>query len=123
GSAEIQTGDAHVRHADQTQARVQANSTGGNVQLASVTGPKVTVQTTTGTIKYAGDFSGGGTYNLMNHTGDIEVRLPSSASIELSARSVKGSVENDFPVQKNSHHSFQLSEVRPSESHANSAPT
>jgi DUF4097 and DUF4098 domain-containing protein YvlB len=112
GNVQVQTVNGPVNLSDLNQSRVQVTSTSGNVQLKSVTGPKVSVKTTTGNILYAGDFSGGGSYSLMNHTGDIEVRIPSSASIDIAARSIKGSVENDFPFQKNIHPSFQLSEGR-----------
>jgi DUF4097 and DUF4098 domain-containing protein YvlB len=112
GAVQIQTVNGPVNLSDLNKCRVEVTSTGGNVQMKSVTGPKITVKTTTGSILYAGDFSGGGSYSLMNHTGDIEVRMPSNASIDIAARSVKGSVENDFPFQKNIHPSFQLPEGR-----------
>jgi DUF4097 and DUF4098 domain-containing protein YvlB len=112
GAVQVQTVNGKVNLTDLKQCRVQVSSTGGDVQLTSVFGPKVSVKTTSGNILFAGDFNGGGTYVLMNHSGDIEVRLPSNASIDLSARSVKGAVENDFPFQKNIHPSFQLSEGR-----------
>jgi DUF4097 and DUF4098 domain-containing protein YvlB len=112
GALQVQTVNGKVTLADLKQCRVTVASTGGDVQLTSVTGPKVSVKTTTGNILYAGDFDGGGSYLLSNHSGEIEVRLPSSSSIDLSARSIKGAVENDFPFQKNIHPSFQLSEGR-----------
>jgi DUF4097 and DUF4098 domain-containing protein YvlB len=78
---------------------VEVTSVGGDVQLDSVSGPKVTVNTTKGTIRYTGDFAGAGDYLLNTHSGNIEVMLPTSASVELSARSITGSVEQDFPMQ------------------------
>jgi DUF4097 and DUF4098 domain-containing protein YvlB len=112
GAVQIQTINGRVNLTDVKQSRVQISSTGGNVQLTSVNGPRVSVKTTSGNILFVGDFSGGGSYSLMNHNGDIDVRLPSNSSVDLSARSVKGSVENDFPFQKNIHPSFQLSDGR-----------
>jgi DUF4097 and DUF4098 domain-containing protein YvlB len=112
GGLQVQTLNGKVTLADLKLCRVTVTSTGGDVQLNSVTGPKVSIKTTTGNILYTGDFDGGGSYLLSNHSGEIEVRLPSSASIDVSARSIKGTVENDFPFQKNIHPSFQLSEGR-----------
>jgi DUF4097 and DUF4098 domain-containing protein YvlB len=83
---------------------VTANS--GTVQLENVTGPKVNVGTTSGNITYKGDCSGVGDYVLITHSGNIDLTLPQTASVDLSARSVKGSVENDFPLQKKSHTTF-----------------
>lgn len=83
---------------------VTANS--GTVQLDNVTGPKVNVGTTSGNITYKGDCSGVGDYVLITHSGNIDLTLPQTASVDLSARSVKGSVENDFPLQKKTHTTF-----------------
>src|SRR5215467_12226022 len=85
---------------------VEVTSSGGAVQLSSVTGSKVSVSTTSGDIGYQGDFSGGGSYVLSTHSGGIDVTLPASASVDLTARSITGSVENDYPLQSKSHMTF-----------------
>ena len=36
---------------------------------------------------------------MTSHTGDIEATAPSYASIDVTARSEQGKVENDFPLQ------------------------
>ena len=84
----------------------------GNVQLNSVTGPRVVVNTAKGNIRYAGDFAGGGQYLLNNHSGDIDVVMPTSASVDVSARSVSGAVEQDFPLQQKQHLAYQLTPGR-----------
>lgn len=91
---------------------VQIISSGGSVQLTNVSGPRISVGTTSGNITYHGDFSGGGSYRLTTHSGLIDVTLPASASIDLTARSLKGSVENDFPLQAKSHLTFVPDEGR-----------
>jgi DUF4097 and DUF4098 domain-containing protein YvlB len=111
-AVQIQTVNGKVNLSNVKDSRLLVTSTGGNVQLTSVSGPKISVKTTTGNILFVGEFEGGGTYLLMSHSGDVDVRLPSNASVDLSARSVKGAVENDFPFQKNLHPSFQTSEGR-----------
>src|SRR5260221_10489269 len=50
-----------------------------------------------GNITYHGDCSGGGDYVLATHSGTINVILPETASVDLTARSNIGTVENDFP--------------------------
>lgn len=85
---------------------VEIISSGGSVQLSGVSGPKLTVGTTSGNISYQGDFAGGGSYSLTTHSGAIDVSLPQAASVDLTARSVTGSVENDFPLQAKSHATF-----------------
>jgi Putative adhesin len=85
---------------------VEVTSLSGNVLLDSVSGPKVSVNTAKGAIQYRGDFGEAGDYMLTNHSGDIDVTLPASASVDLTARSIAGSVENDFPLQQNPHPTF-----------------
>jgi DUF4097 and DUF4098 domain-containing protein YvlB len=91
---------------DVTMSRVDIQSTGGAVQLKNVTGPRVSVGTTTGNIEYKGDCSGGGDYLLTTHSGSIDVTLPPTASVDLTARSTNGQVENAFPLQEKTHNSF-----------------
>lgn len=85
---------------------VEVTSSGGAVQLVDVSGPKVYVGTTSGNIAYRGDCSGGGDYSFTTHSGAIDVTLPETASFDVSARSVSGQVQNDFPLQEKSHPAF-----------------
>jgi DUF4097 and DUF4098 domain-containing protein YvlB len=89
-----------------TRGHVEITSTGGAVQLSGVSGPLVSVGTTSGNITYKGDCSGGGEYRLTTHSGAIDVTLPPTASVDLTARSVSGTVVNDFPLQEKSHVTF-----------------
>jgi DUF4097 and DUF4098 domain-containing protein YvlB len=91
---------------------LEITSLSGDVQLDAVSGPYVSVNTAKGSIRYTGDFGGGGDYMLVNHSGDIDVLLPASASVDLSARSVTGSVENDFPLQQKQNPTFAIAQGR-----------
>jgi len=95
-----------------TNGHVEITSLSGNVLLDAVSGPKVSVNTAKGSIRYNGDFGGGGDYMLVNHSGNIDVTLPAYASVELSARSISGSVENDFPLQQKPHPTFSITQGR-----------
>jgi hypothetical protein len=72
----------------------------------------VRVNSSSGDIRYDGDFAFGGEYSLISHTGNIEATAPTYASIEVTARSVKGQVENEFPLQPKGHTSFPMDTVR-----------
>jgi DUF4097 and DUF4098 domain-containing protein YvlB len=85
------------------EGHVEVTSVSGDIQLNSVAGPLVQVSSTGGKISYNGDFGSGGDYSLISHTGDIEAAIPSDASVDVSARSVKGAVENDFAMQPKAH--------------------
>jgi DUF4097 and DUF4098 domain-containing protein YvlB len=91
---------------DVTLSRVDIQSAGGAVQLTNVTGQRIAVGTTSGNIEYRGDCSGGGDYLFTTHSGAIDVTLPPTASVDLSARSTTGTVENAFPLQEKHHNSF-----------------
>ncbi len=78
---------------------VEITSVSGDVVLNSVSGPLVQVNSTSGRIRYDGDFGSGGEYSLTSHSGDIEASAAADASIDVTARSVRGKVENDFLLQ------------------------
>jgi DUF4097 and DUF4098 domain-containing protein YvlB len=97
---------APVNLADIVNGHVEITSSGGAVQMVNVSGSKVSVGTASGNITYRGDCSGGGSYAFTTHSGAIDVTLPESASVDLTARSVNGAVQNDFPLQAKAHPSF-----------------
>lgn len=86
-----------------TNGHVEVTSVSGPVDLNNVTGPKLEVNTTSGKITYAGNFSNDGDYSFTNHNADIDVLVPANVSVDISARSLKGSVENDLQVAPKVH--------------------
>jgi DUF4097 and DUF4098 domain-containing protein YvlB len=82
---------------------VEVDSLSGPVTLDQVTGPLVQVISTSGRITYAGDFGSSGEYRLTSHSGDIEAIVPGTTSADVSARSVRGEVHDDIPLQPKTH--------------------
>ncbi len=82
---------------------VEVDSLSGPVTLQQVTGPLVQVISTSGRITYTGDFGSSGEYRLTSHSGDIDAIVPETTSADVSARSVKGEVHDDIPLQPKSH--------------------
>jgi Putative adhesin len=78
---------------------VEITSVSGNITLTSVSGPHVQANSTSGWIRYDGDFGYGGEYYLSSHSGNIDATAPQDASIDVTARSIRGKVENDFLLQ------------------------
>ncbi len=112
GKVEIRDSDGHVRArsvsgpitlANMKDGFVDATSVGGAVTLNHVCGKNVSINTTGGPIVYTGDFAGGGQYSISSHSGTIDVTMPASASVDVTARSVSGSVENNFPLNPPAH--------------------
>ena len=119
GKVEVRDSNGHVRArtvsgtitlANLKDSFVEATSVGGQVMLNNVAGKNVSVNTTGGPIAFAGDFAGGGQYSLSSHSGTIDVALPASASVDVTARSVTGSVENDFPLNPPAHPTMALAQ-------------
>ncbi len=103
-----------------TNGHVELTSVSGNIAMSNVTGPKVTVNATKSAIRYDGNFAGGGDYSLTNHSGDIDVIMPVDASVDLTERSINGSVQNDYPFQPKAHAGFPITQGRSFAGTANS---
>ncbi|HWZ43721.1 MAG TPA: DUF4097 family beta strand repeat-containing protein [Candidatus Saccharimonadales bacterium] len=83
---------------------VDITSTTGPVQMSQVSGPMVEVRTASGRISYNGDFSEGGHYKLSTHDAPIDVFMPALASVDLTALSSNGAVDQpDLPFDKKEH--------------------
>ncbi|HYM77836.1 MAG TPA: DUF4097 family beta strand repeat-containing protein [Candidatus Dormibacteraeota bacterium] len=85
---------------------VEVDSLSGNVVLRGVNGPLVQVVSTSGEINYVGDFGDRGDYRFTSYSGDIEAEVPDSTSADVQARSVRGEVHDDIPLQPKEHTSF-----------------
>jgi DUF4097 and DUF4098 domain-containing protein YvlB len=79
--------------------RVEANSITGDLTFRDATSKNLRGNTNSGRILYQGDFVPAGEYILSTYSGDIEVLVPSSASFELSAKTVRGKVDNAFRLE------------------------
>jgi len=91
---------------------VEVDSLSGEVTLNGVNGPLVQVVSTSGNIVYIGDFGSSGEYRLTSHSGDIEATIPETTSADVSARSVRGEVHDDIPLQPKTHTSFVIQQGR-----------
>ncbi|MFY9980670.1 MAG: DUF4097 family beta strand repeat-containing protein [Candidatus Sulfotelmatobacter sp.] len=113
--------DAHVRVKTMNgtvslsniqNGHVEVDSLSGDVTLNGVTGPLVQVVSTSGRINYTGDFGNSGEYRLTSHSGDIDASIPEWTSADVSARSVRGEVHDDVPLQPKAHTWFPLDKGR-----------
>jgi DUF4097 and DUF4098 domain-containing protein YvlB len=98
GHVHVNTLTGPVTLTNINNGHIEITSVGGDVTMNSVTGPFVEVTSAKGKINYSGDFGYTGNYKLTSHTGDIEAVVPAYASFDVSARSVRGDVQNDFPL-------------------------
>lgn len=106
----VKTLNGPVTLSDVHDGHIEVDSLSGNVTLNGVDGPLVQVISTSGGINYLGDFGDHGEYRLTSHSGDIEAIVPDTTSADVSARSVRGEVHDDIPLQPKQHTSFVLKE-------------
>lgn len=78
--------------------RVEAYSINGDLHFMNPTSMRVHGTTTSGKIIYEGNFASGGDYVLSDYSGDITVLCPPNASFELDAKTVRGKLDNEFPL-------------------------
>ena len=84
---------------------VDITTTAGAVELINVYGPKAKVKagTASGNITYKGDCAGGGEYSFATHSGAIDVFMPETASVDLTAHTDTGTLQTDFAFTKKEH--------------------
>lgn len=75
--------------------RIEAQSISGNLRIFENRSSNVRFQTSTGNIRFEGDFLPSGTYSLKNYSGTIEVRFSPQDSFDLHATSLYGKVINE----------------------------
>lgn len=78
--------------------RVEAYTINGNLHFVNPTTSWLHGTTTSGNIVYEGDFAAGGDYVLSDYSGDMTIICPPTASFELNAKTVRGKVDNTFPL-------------------------
>jgi DUF4097 and DUF4098 domain-containing protein YvlB len=108
----VKTLNGPVTLSNVQDGHVEVDSLSGTVSLNGVTGPLVQVISTSGEIHYVGDFGDRGEYRLTSHSGDIEAVVPETTSADVSARSVRGEVHDDIPLQPREHVPYVLAEGR-----------
>src|SRR3984957_14438160 len=108
----VKTMNGTVSMANVKNGHVEVDSLSGDVTLNSVNGSLVQVVSTSGRINYIGDFGNSGEYRLTSHSGDIEATIPEWTSADVSARSVRGEVLDDIPLQPKTHTYFPLDKGR-----------
>jgi DUF4097 and DUF4098 domain-containing protein YvlB len=106
----VKTLDGSVTLTNVVDGHVEVDSLSGEITLNSVTGPQVQVISASGSINYVGDFGDRGEYRLTSHSGNIEATVPDSTSADVSARSVRGEVHDDIPLQPKTHTWFVIKE-------------
>jgi len=78
--------------------RVEAYSITGDLHFVSPNTTRLRGTTTSGRIVFEGDFRDGGDYSLSEYSGNMEILCPPSASFELNAKTDRGKLLNEMPI-------------------------
>jgi Toastrack DUF4097 len=78
--------------------RVEAFSITGGIRFVDATSKDLRGNSNSGKIIYQGDFVPGAEYVLSTYSGDIEILCPAASSFQLTAKTVKGKVDNEFSL-------------------------
>jgi hypothetical protein len=83
--------------------RLDATSISGNLSLLQPLLNHVRLQTSSGNIRFDGDFLSRGIYVMKNYSGSIDVRFSDRNSFDVRATSLYGLVVNQAPVVSDTH--------------------
>lgn len=89
--------------------RVEAFSITGAIRFIDAVSKDLRGNSNSGKIIFQGDFIPGAEYVLSTYSGDIEVLCPPSASFQLTAKTVKGKVDNTLSLTPKRHDVSPLS--------------
>lgn len=120
GHVHVRTMSGPITLANINNGHVELTSVSGEVTLNNASGSLVSASTNGSAIHFAGDCNGGGEYTLATHSGNIDVTLPPNASVDVTARSVNGSVEDGYQLQPDSHPTMAVAQGKSFAGHANS---
>ena len=82
-----------------SQGHIKADSITGELRFLQVDGAELSGTTDSGPITYQGNFGMGGTYILRNYSSPITIECSKTASFDVTARSVQGTVQNSLPIR------------------------
>lgn len=112
GHVHVKTLSGPVTMNSVQQGHVEVTSITGDVTLSAVSGPLVDVNSASGKITYDGNFGGSGSYKLSSHTGDIEADLAPDTSMDFTAKSVTGFIDDQYPLSPKLHTAFPVQKGR-----------
>jgi hypothetical protein len=93
----VKTLSGPINLTDIRNSHLDVQSVGGNVNIHNVSGSSVEVNSGRGRIKYDGDPGPAGEYQLTSHSGDLEISIPTSASVEIKSHSRNGESNEELP--------------------------
>ncbi len=100
------TGNAYLKaisgkiDAEGIRGSIKASVVSGKIVLRNVSeADTVDAQVTSGSVSYEGKIKSDGRYTLTNHSGVVEMILPSDSGFEFEAKTFSGRIQSDFEIK------------------------
>jgi DUF4097 and DUF4098 domain-containing protein YvlB len=93
----VRTLSGPINLTDIRNSHLDVQSVSGDVNIHNVTGSSAEVNSGRGRINYDGDPGPAGEYQLTSHSGDLEISIPTSASVEIKSHSRNGESNEELP--------------------------
>ncbi len=84
------------------KGRIEVSTVSDSINLNNVESRGVTASSVSGSVRFTGKLSTDGVYNFNSHSSDVILLLPADSSFRLTARSISGSINIEFPCQLSS---------------------
>ena len=97
GDAVIATTSGGVKITD-IRGNADVNTVSGDVELRGVTAKTVRAKTTSGDVTFDGLIDPTGRYELVAHSGDVNLHIPRDASAQLTVSTWNGGIDSQFPI-------------------------
>lgn len=97
GTANVTTNNGDCTVTD-SKGNIEASSVSGTVRIARSTSKIVRAKTTNGDLSFEGAIAPDGHYELITHSGDIDLALPKTASALIGVTTLNGTVDSEFPI-------------------------
>lgn len=97
GDVAIRSVSGDAKLADVT-GDIEIESVSGDVTIDGAVAKYVRAHTTSGGVSYRGTIDPQGRYELVSHSGDVDITIPQGTGAQLTVSTWSGSVESDFPI-------------------------
>jgi len=92
--------EAYNVRAASAEDTFEVGTVSGDIQLETISSPRVLAKTVSGTLTMSGALVKSGYYSFTNVTGEIVLAMPANASFRLSAKvSDKQNIDSEFPLK------------------------
>lgn len=98
GGADLKTVSGDIL-LENSEGDVEAEVVSGDIDLIDISGAEeVMSKSVSGSVKFVGGLSKGGSYNFSVLNGDVTLLVPSNSAFELYAKTFSGDINTDFEI-------------------------